>query len=42
MIVNMIGAITVVPAFYSIVRPRVVTSRLRGPRKDLSSRCARW
>jgi predicted RND superfamily exporter protein len=30
MIVNMLGAITVVPAFYSIVRPKLVTSRLRG------------
>jgi predicted RND superfamily exporter protein len=28
MIVNMLGAILVVPAFYSILRPRVVTSRL--------------
>jgi predicted RND superfamily exporter protein len=31
MIVNMLGAITVVPAFYSIVRPKLVTSWLRGP-----------
>jgi len=31
MIVNMLGAIIVVPAFYSIVRPKLVTSRLRGP-----------
>ena len=30
MIVNMLGAITVIPAFYSIVRPKLVTSRLRG------------
>jgi predicted RND superfamily exporter protein len=29
MAINMLGAITVVPAFYSIVRPRVVTSLLR-------------
>ena len=29
MAINMLGAITVVPAFYSIVRPRVVTSMLR-------------
>jgi hypothetical protein len=42
MIVNMVGAITVVPAFYSIVRPKLVTSRLLGPRKHLSSRCGRW
>ena len=28
MVVNMVGAITVVPAFYSIVRPRVVTRRM--------------
>ena len=33
MIVNMLGAITVVPAFYSIVRPKLVTSRLREPGK---------
>ncbi len=33
MIVNMLGAITVVPDFYSIVRPKMVTSRLREPGK---------
>jgi predicted RND superfamily exporter protein len=33
MIVNMLGAITVVPAFYSIVRPKLVTLRLRGAEK---------
>ena len=28
MVINMLGAITVVPAFYSILRPRVATALL--------------
>ncbi|MCH8890746.1 MAG: MMPL family transporter [Myxococcales bacterium] len=39
MIINMLGAITIVPAFYSIFRPRVATSLLReGDRGALGRR----
>jgi uncharacterized membrane protein YdfJ with MMPL/SSD domain len=34
MIINMLGAITVVPAFYSIFQPKVATSLRRAPTSD--------
>ena len=34
MIINMLGAITVVPAFYSIFQPKVATSLRRAPTND--------
>jgi hypothetical protein len=37
MVINMLGAITVVPAFYSIVRPRVASSLLERARPAATS-----
>jgi len=34
MVVNMLGAITVVPTFYSILRPRVATALLSEEQKE--------
>jgi uncharacterized membrane protein YdfJ with MMPL/SSD domain len=34
MILNMLGAITVVPAFYSILRPKVATALLSEEQKE--------
>ena len=35
MIINMLGAITVVPAFYSILRPKVATALLSEEQRAL-------
>ena len=34
MVINMLGAITVVPAFYSILRPRVATPLLTDEQRE--------
>jgi hypothetical protein len=34
MVINMLGAITVVPAFYSIVRPKVATALLTDDQRE--------
>ena len=34
MVINMLGAITVVPAFYSILRPQVATALLTDEQKE--------
>ena len=37
MVVNMLGAITIVPAFYAVIRPRVATSLLREAQDSAAS-----
>jgi uncharacterized membrane protein YdfJ with MMPL/SSD domain len=34
MVINMLGAITVVPAFYSILRPKVATALLTDEQRE--------
>jgi hypothetical protein len=38
MVINMLGALTVVPAFYSIFRPKVATALLTEDRLDAIQR----
>jgi hypothetical protein len=40
MLVNMLGAITIVPALYSIVRPRVAMSLMEPPTSAASGAAA--
>ena len=35
MVINMLGAITVVPAFYSILRPKVATALLTEEQREM-------